>query len=256
MDRLTYPDIARIFGTGLISTGLGLLLFVLVTIFWGDPFTRLSESGEQDKLERAFAEFAPAQDELRTAALDPELTRDTAALARKRSPLGAPMGKMRIPKIGLSKIIVHGARDGTTDLEKGPGIYKEVTFPGSGAPIAIAGHRTTYGAPFLHIDRLRPGDKIIVTVPYGEFTYTVSRQPHVISPNDWSILNPGAGEPTQAMRQQVQRTGNCVSDTPGGDTCEHLVLTACHPKYSAAKRLAVFAKLTGVKLDEAGAAAA
>ncbi|MCW2960225.1 MAG: sortase family protein [Thermoleophilia bacterium] len=253
MDRLTYPDIARIFGTGLISTGLGLLLFVLVTVFWGDPFTRLSENSAQDKLERAFAEYAPAADELRAAAVDPELTRTTAAVYKKRSPLGSNAGKLDIPSINLHKVFVHGARDEPfDDLQKGPGLYKEVAFPGSGQPLAIAGHRTTYGAPFLNIDQLDPGEIIRVTMPYGVFTYTVTRQ-QVIAPNDWSILDYGAAERTGALRQRVKTTSQCLG---APRTCEHLVLTACHPKYSAARRLAVFAKLSKVQLASTGAAAA
>jgi sortase A len=246
MDRLTYPDIARIFGTGLIATGTGLLLFVLVTIFWGDPFTRLSENGAQATLTKEFATYTQDAGQLQQARLDPELTRATAARLRKRLPLGAAVGEIAIPKIGLRKTFVHGARH--PDLEKGPGLYKEVGFPGSGGPIAIAGHRTTFGAPFLDVDRLKPGDKIVLTVPYGRFTYTVTRQ-QVITPTDWSIIDYGAAEPTLAQRRIVQRTRQCVG------SCEHLVLTACHPKYSAAKRLAIFARLTNVQIRSTAPAA-
>jgi sortase A len=244
MDRLTYPDIARIFGTGLIATGVGLLLFVAITVVWGDPFTKLSESGDQQVLARQFAASAPTNAQLTDATLDPELTRRSAAVARKNSPLGASAGRISIPRIGLRKVFVHGAR--TQDLEKGPGLYRETLFPGSGRAVAIAGHRTTFGAPFLDVDRLKPGDPIVLTMPYGRFTYRVTRT-EIIAPDDWSILEYGAAEPTRAARQQVKRTRRCVG------TCEHLVLTACHPKYSAAKRIAVFARLDKVEL--AGGAA-
>lgn len=241
MDRLTYPDIARIFGTGLIATGTGLLVFVLVTIFWGDPFTRLSENGAQQTLERQYATYTESAPSTLTndPTLDPELTRATAARWRKNIPLGAPVGTISIPRIHLRKTFVHGARH--PDLQKGPGLYKETPFPGGGAPLAIAGHRTTFGAPFLDIDKIRIGDKIILNVPYGRFTYTVTRE-QIITPVDWSIIRPGAEERTSLLRAQVPRTGRCVA------TCEHLVLTACHPKYSAAKRFAVFARLSGVQL--------
>ncbi|MCB0880461.1 MAG: class E sortase, partial [Thermoleophilia bacterium] len=111
-----------------------------------------------------------------------------------------------------------------------------------------AGHRTTYGAPFLNIDKLRAGDTIILTMSYGRFTYTVTRK-EIIAPDDWSILEYGAAEPTAAARRQVKATRRCVG------TCEHLVLTACHPKYSAAKRIAVFARLSRVQLAKGGATA-
>ncbi|MBC7462234.1 MAG: class E sortase [Thermoleophilia bacterium] len=241
MDRLTYPDIARIFGTGLIATGTGLLVFVLVTILWGDPFTRLTENSAQQDLKRQYATFTENTSGPLTndPTLDPELTRATANRFRKRIPLGAPVGTISIPSIHLNKRFVHGARH--PDLEKGPGLYKERGLPGSGGPIAIAGHRTTFGAPFLDVDKIKTGDKIVLTVPYGRFTYTVTRQ-QIITPTDWSILDYGAEERTSAARAIVARTGRCIG------SCEHLVLTACHPKYSAAKRYAVYAKLTNVQL--------
>jgi sortase A len=239
MDRLTYPDIARIFGTTLISTGVGLLLFVLITIVWGDPFTKWSADGEQDKLARQFASFE--QDTFRDTGsdLDPELTRRAAFQARKNTRLGAPVGRISIPRINMKRIFVNGA--GTKELTKGPGLYRQVLFPGSGRAVAIAGHRTTYGAPFLNVDRIRKRDAIVLTTSYGRFTYRVTRT-QIIKPNDWSILEYGAAEPTQAARDRVKRSRRCVV------TCEHLVLTACHPKYSAAQRIAVFARLTKVEL--------
>ena len=248
--QLTYPDIARIAGTGLISTGLGLLLFVLITITWGDPFTRLSEASEQRALTKELSSAIPPSSQLVDAGLDPLLTQRAAALAAKRTPLGEVAGRISIPKIGIDKAFIHGARD--EDLSKGPGLYKEVRFPGSGQPIAIAGHRTTHGAPFLHIDELHAGDRIVLTMPYGRFTYAVTRH-EIITPHDWSILDFGAEKRTQAQRRQVLRTGRCLGP------CEHLVLTACHPKYSAAQRIAVFARLAHVQLyrgsARAGAAA-
>ncbi len=242
MDRsLTYPDIARIFGTTLIATGAGLLLFVLVTVTWGDPFTRLTASSDQKQLARQFAASVPNTADLRTdATLDPALTRRAAALDRKQTALGEAAGKISIPRIGMHRYFVKGA--GHDELMKGPGLYREVLFPGSGRPVAIAGHRTTYGAPFLDVDKLKPGDPIVLTMPYGRFTYTVTRT-EIISPDDWSIIQPGAAEVHKSQRDRVLRTRQCVG------TCEHLVLTACHPKYSAAKRMAVFAKLSKVQLD-------
>ncbi len=237
--RLTYPDIARIFGTGLIATGVGLLMFVAVTVVWGDPFTRLSESGDQKVLAREFASAEPESGLVDTADLDPLLTKRSAALARKATPLGEVAGQIRIPKLGMKKFFVHGARK--PDLEKGPGLYRETLFPGSGRAVAIAGHRTTFGAPFLNVDELKPGDVIQLRMTYGRFTYKVTHT-KIITPNDWSILDYGAAEPTRAGRQAVKRSRQC------NGTCEHLVLTACHPKYSAAQRIAVFARLSKIEL--------
>jgi sortase A len=245
MTRLTYPDIARIFGTGLISTGIGLLAFVAITVVWGDPFTRATASAQQEKLGRTLDAGLPPATSLGDAGLDPLLTRQQAALARKATPLGSAAGRIRIPAIGLNKVFVHGARDGTPDLTKGPGLYRETPFPGSGRPIAIAGHRTTFGAPFLNVDQLKARDTIVLQMPYGTFTYRIT-DTRIISPSDWSIISYGAAEPTAAMRKRVLSTGQCVG------TCEHLVLTACHPKYSAAQRIAVFARLSSVQLASQG----
>lgn len=240
MDRLTYPDIARIFGTGLIATGVGLLTFVLVTITWGDPFTRAGEHKAQQELEKDFASFTKGQGALHTTSLDPDLTRLLAARYGKSLARGKGAGELRIPAIGLHKVVINGARE--PDLKKGPGFYVETGFPGSGAAVAIAGHRTTWGAPFLDIDKLKPGNRILIDMPYGRFTYTVSRH-RIIKPTDWSIIYPGQAEPGKGQRTAIARTGIC----PRG-TCEHLVMTACHPKYSAAQRYAVFARLTKVEL--------
>jgi sortase A len=151
---------------------------------------------------------------------------------------------MRIAAIDLRKYVVDGT--GTSELQKGPGLYPEGGYPGSGRPVAIAGHRTTFGAPFLHIDRLKPGDPIIIDMPYARFTYVVSRT-KIIAPDDWSILEPGAALKTARARKAVATTGTCRRGT-----CEHLVMTACHPKHSAAQRIAVFAELSSVALRESG----
>lgn len=243
MDRLTYPDIARVFGTGLIATGVGLLLFVFITVVWGDPFTAIAERTEQQQLSKQLATLTEADtSQLRDVpTLDPALTRSTAARLRKRTPLGAPIGRIKIPKIGVDKVVINGARD--PDLEKGPGLYRETPPPGSGAAVAIAGHRTTHGAPFLNVDKLEPGDKMIVTMEYGRFVYTVTRT-QIITPKDWSILDFGAAEPTKTARALVKKTGRC------NGTCEHLVLTACHPKYSASHRIAILARLSSVQLTQ------
>ena len=102
------------------------------------------------------------------------------------------------------------------DLRKGPGHYPATPLPGQRGTIGIAGHRTTYGAPFHDIDDLRPGDRIELAMPYGSFTYRVERT---------RIVPPTATE---------------VTDRVGYD---RLVLSACHPLYSAAQRIVVFARL-------------
>ncbi len=237
-----YSDAIRLGGTLLISTGAALLLFVFMTVQWGDPFTRVGQSREQSRLKSSFkqqsARFTPPAQPT-TANLGPLDARRTAPLARSwkaQIKHGEVAGRIIIPSIGMRKYVVKGASH--DDLSKGPGIYHETGFPGSGQPVAIAGHRTTFGAPFLNIDRLKRGSKIILQMPYATITYRVSKQ-KIISPTDWSIIEVGAWRK------------HAGSGCRGG-TCEHLVLTACHPKYSAKQRLAVFAIPESVKVTARG----
>ena len=111
-------------------------------------------------------------------------------------------------------MIVEGTDGGS--LRKGPGHYPETPLPGIRGTVAIAGHRTTYGAPFRDLDKLEVGDTIDVEMPYGHFIYRVERE------------------------QIVEPSATWVTRRVGYD---RLVLTACHPKYSAAQRIVIFARL-------------
>ena len=125
---------------------------------------------------------------------------------------GSPVGRIRIPRIGASFVVVKGTS--TSDLESGPGIYSETVFPGMAGTTAIAGHRTTYLAPFRHVDLLRRGSRIMLNMPYAHFTYTVVGK-RVVAPTD--------------VRAAVGNVGYT-----------RLVLSACTPLFSAAKRLLVY----------------
>ena len=122
-----------------------------------------------------------------------------------------------IPRIGNTYNVIQGTD--TSDLEAGPGHYPATALPGMNQTVAIAGHRTTYLAPFRFINHLRVGDKIIVAMPYGVFTYRVQRH-QIVLPTDVSVVN-----------------------DVGYD---RLVLSACNPIYSAAQRYIVFARLASV----------
>lgn len=238
----------RVLGTGLISLGLGLLLFVFTTLGWGDPFTRLLADRNQDTLATQLgADFGVDAD---AAALrpDPRLTRAQARRYWASLKAGEAGVKLRIPALGMNRVVVKGT--GTEELKKGPGLYSHGSaYPGMGAPVGIAGHRTTYGAPFLNIDKLVLGDRIVLEGPYGTFEYRVTKT-KIVTPKDWSILERGAGRPSAASAA-LRKLGFTYC-AKGTGTCEHLVLTACHPKYSAARRLAVLAQLYRVTLPAGG----
>jgi sortase A len=122
---------------------------------------------------------------------------------------------------GLDMVVVQGTDE--TSLQKGPGHYPETPFPGQGGTVAIAGHRTTYLAPFRHIDSMAPGDRIVLEMPYGRFDYRVQKTA-IVDPGDVGI---------------VREVGY-----------ERLVLSACHPLYSAEHRYIVFARLVAERLAQ------
>jgi sortase A len=111
-------------------------------------------------------------------------------------------------------VFVQGT--GAADLRRGPGHYPATPLPGMRGTVAIAGHRTTYGAPFHDVDDLRRGDAIELAMPYGHFTYRVERT-RIVAPTATEVTGPVG--------------------------YDRLVLSACHPLYSAAQRIIVFARL-------------
>jgi sortase A len=201
-----------------------MLIDAVLTVAWQEPVTALIAKLRQgqlnhdlDKLERA----GPTPVEQR--ALD-HLHTDRQRIAflarslRRRLNDGAAAGRIRIRKIDANYVIVKGTEPAA--LRKGPGIYDRTPFPGARGTTGIAGHRTTYLAPFRHIDRLGPGDDIEVDMPYATFHYRVQKRQIVTPDSIWII-----------RRQPYDR----------------LVLSACHPLYSAAKRIVVFARLASVQ---------
>ena len=210
----------RQLSTILILAGLMLLADVGLTLVWQEPVSKLYADWRQDALADDLEELSePDLDPAEVRALDRlPLDSDRAAfLARalkRRTETGDPVGRIRIPEIDVSKVVVEGT-DGAS-LRKGPGHYPETPLPGIRGTVAIAGHRTTYGAPFNDLDKLEKRDEVIVEMPYGRFVYEVERT------------------------QIVQPTATWVTRRVGYD---RVVLTACHPLYSAAQRIVIFARL-------------
>jgi sortase A len=163
------------------------------------------------RLRRTLAAEVPATTRLSKTA---RMYRQALALLRSRAP-GSALGTLDIPRIGLKTVVVESTDHDA--LTKGPGHYKGTVLPGMDGTVGLAGHRTTYGAPFRHVDQLRTGSSIVMNMPYGQFTYKVFSK-RITSPADASALRADAG---------VRR----------------LVLTACHPLYSAAQRIVISARL-------------
>jgi sortase A len=219
----------RALSTVLIAAGLLLLADAGITLLWQEPVSALYASREQGRLEDRLADIERAP----LAAVDrraigrlPDASRRLAFSARalrRRSEPGSPLGRLRMPAIGAEDVVVEGT--GAGDLRKGPGHYPGTPLPGQHGTVAVAGHRTTYGAPFHDVDDLGAGDRIELEMPYGRFQYRVERT---------QIVPPTATWVTRRVDH------------------DRLVLTACHPLYSAAQRIVVFARL--VRAEPRGAA--
>ena len=215
-------------GTTLLVLGVGAVAWTLVVWRWQDPFTALYTLYEQHQLAGRYHRIAESYRPLlaerprrasarggRAAALVAEERRlialDAARYRRMLHP-GMPLGRLTVPRLGLSIVLVAGTDHDS--LTKGPGWYTGSYLPGQGRLIYIAGHRTTYLAPFAHIDSLRAGDLVTIEVPYGRFVYRVAG--HVIVPaDDLAQLRPG-------HREVVK-------------------LQACHPRFFATHRYIAYA---------------
>ena len=215
---------ARILSTLLIVAGLLLLGDVLATLVWQEPVTAVIGLVERADTDTRFLSYRTMP---LTAAQRTGLERLGDAQARvaylagqeeRSAPNGAAVGRLVIAKLGVAYDVVQGTTTG--DLERGPAHYAHTALPGEGRTVAIAGHRTTYLAPFRNLNELHRGNRIVLQMPYGRFTYVVQSQ-RIVTPNAWWI------------------TRNVGYD--------RLVLSACNPLYSASQRIAVFARLEGVQ---------
>ncbi len=216
---------AHILGTALVVLGLGAVAWTIVVWQWQDPFTALYTMYQQHKLSGQYKKIAAtyhplvaqAQPVRRAApkvdlAAERRLVARDAARYRHTVQTGHALGRLKVPRLGLSILLVTGTDHDS--LTKGPGWDQRTFLPGSGKLIYIAGHRTTYLAPFAHIDSLRPGDLVTIEVPYGTFVYRVRK--HVIVPSD--------------DLAQLRSGGR-----------EVVKLQACHPRFFASHRYIVYA---------------
>jgi len=220
---------ARWLAVAVSLIGLLLVADVAATLLWQEPVSAFrawqAQRALSGQLDRQMADVRPTPAERRKLSTITGERDRIAYLARRlraRTSEGAPLGRIRLPSQDRSYVLVWG--DSESDLRKGPGVYPSTRLPGAGGTTAVAGHRTTYLAPFRDIDDLRRGDPVELQMPYGTFTYTVDRH-EIVDARDVGV---------------VRRAGSGT----------RLVLTACHPLYSAAQRIVVFAHLTRVDPDE------
>jgi sortase A len=212
--------VLRFVASVLITSGILMLADAGLTVAWQEPVSAFLAAQEQSRLGDeldADAGGVVAREKRLVASI-----RDTrrrlarlGAIERGRAKAGKPIGRIKLPTLGRRYVVVQGTDLGT--LQKGPGHYPGTRFPGERGTVAIAGHRTTYGAPFRTIDQLKRGDHIVLAMPYGTFTYALEKT---------QIVTPDATWITHRV--------------PGRD---RLVLSACHPLYSASHRIIAFARL-------------
>ena len=213
-------------GTLLLVIGIGVLVWTATVYLWKDPFTTAYTAYEQrrlaSKLDSQIEGWKPISTPVvaRPGKRKPAPRDDVRREARRfrlSSDDGDPIARLRVPRLGLNAVVVNGTS--TADLRRGPGRYLETFMPGKRELVYIAGHRTTYGAPFSRIDKLRRGDMISVELPYASIEYRVTKH-RIVDDNDLSVLE---------SRHR-----------------EQLVLQACHPRFFASQRYLVYARPVAV----------
>jgi sortase A len=198
----------RRLGLFLIVAGMATLAWAVTVWQWRDPLSSLYTSFQQRELEERYEALARS-----AKGADDHPIRQLARAYRVDARKGDPIGRLHVPRLNLDVILVNGTDAAT--LKKGPGRDPQAFMPGEGQLVYIAGHRTTYLAPFGRIDDLRRGDRISIEMPYGTFTYAVTRH-RVVDDEDVSVL---------------RTTGR-----------EVVRLQACHPRFFATQRYIVDAR--------------
>ena len=190
----------------------------LTHVFWNDPFTSIYTRWQQHKLTHEYATLSSRYHGHRlppraSVAQAESVMRLDARRFRAQAAQGAAIGRIAVPRLGLNMVLVNGTD--TATLRKGPGRDQRTFMPGEGELIYIAGHRTTYLAPFAHIDELRPGDPVTLRMPYGNFQYRVTGHQIVDAHALWVL---------RSHHHEV------------------VALQACHPRFFATHRYIVWAK--------------
>ncbi len=213
----------RWLGTVMVLTGVCLLAWCLLVWRWQDPFTAVYTYWQQrelaDEYSERLADYRPPKPvPVRTASAGPTAAQFRLSIARAarryRGTLGEgdAIGRLKIPRLDLNAIMVNGTDDDT--LKMGPARHLRTFMPGEGKLIYVAGHRTTYSAPFSEINDLKLGDRVMVELPYATFEYRI-RDHRIVDDNALEVLRSRGRE--------------------------ELALQACHPRFFASQRYIAYA---------------
>lgn len=250
--------LSRGIGQTLITLGLVALLFVGYELWVTDYLADREQSALSEQLDEQWAD-APTVQPAEPAEPVPAPSDGSPAPSPAPAPapapidveLGEPLARLHIPRLGegWARVVVEGTAQ--VQLAQGPGHYLDTAMPGEQGNFAVAGHRVGRGSPFLDLDRLRPGDAIVVETAGEWYVYRV-----LGDPASGSFEGDASGIPGM----QIVRPGDVdvISPTPGGPaggeaSGAYLTLTTCHPKYSAEQRLIIHARLDGGPISKAEA---
>jgi LPXTG-site transpeptidase (sortase) family protein len=204
--------ILRGFGWTMISLGAFTLYFLVYQLVGTNAVTGQAQAALGDELAKEWA--APASPNAGQGKLVKE----------KPVAEGKAFAKIKVPDIHVSQVLIEGT--GRDDLRKGPGRISSGKMPGEPGTFAVSGHRTTYGAPFFNLDKLDTGDQIIIETRHATYVYKVTRK-RIVAPTEVSVLDDVRG--------------------PNGKLKPTIVLTTCHPKFSARQRMIIFGDLVSAK---------
>lgn len=249
----------------LITVGLVILLFVVYQLWITDLLAARAQDQLAEQIQEQWADSptveappvqppgagAPTVEPPPGTEAAPPVTPPASPPGAVEADIGDPFAVLHLPRLGddWSRVVVEGASE--VQLERGPGHYTGTAMPGQQGNFAVAGHRVGRGSPFLDLDRMRPGDPVVVETDDSWFVYRVLGD---AASGDFD------GDPSGIPGRQIVRPSQVevISPTPGGPATgeasgAYLTLTTCHPKYSAQQRLVVHARLDGAPLSKAAA---
>ncbi len=254
---MTFYRVLAAIGRTLITAGVILLLFVAYQLWGTGLHTRAAQSDLEDEFTEGMTALASAEEgaaeedappstlpELEGGWGDGEGLGATFGLTARQIEEARPpepsesAGRINIPAIGSEWWYVEGVD--LAWLRDGPGHFPGTKWPGQEGNAGLAGHRTTYGAPFHRIDELEPGDEILVETIQGEFRYEVMSRRELAEEMPFEAT----GSEADDGHFIIEPADAWILDDYDDD---RLTLMACHPKYSASQRIVVVGRL----VDEA-----